>query len=73
MFTPITLAVLRWIHDARERAALRRLLEKDDRLLDDMGLTRAEIQDVLSEPGAVNLHERAKAQSRLSLALDGRL
>ena len=54
----------------RHRAALRALLEKDDRLLRDAGLTRPDIESALSKPYRISAWERAHCLSAHSLYLD---
>lgn len=60
-------AFIRELHD---RAQLRELLEKDDRLLRDVGLTRADIGAALSKPFRIQARDEALRLSRLSFNLD---
>lgn len=54
----------------RHRAALRALLEKDDRLLRDAGLTRADVESALSKPMGIGARHEAYRLSALSRKLD---
>jgi uncharacterized protein YjiS (DUF1127 family) len=71
MLTILTRAALRWMEEHRRRAQLRALLEKDDRLLGDIGLTRADIEEALSRPMTESARDHAYRHSARSLALDG--
>lgn len=52
---PITTSLLEWVQHrlalAQDRREVRRLLDLDSRLLDDMGLERYDISCALSAPG----------------------
>ena len=56
--------------ELQDRRQLQALLEKDDRLLRDMGLTREDIGAALSKPYKVGATTEAKRLSRLSFRLD---
>lgn len=56
--------------ELRDRRQLQALLEKDDRLLRDMGLTREDIGLALSRPFAIRAKDEAHRLSRLSFRLD---
>lgn len=58
------------IQEHRHREQLRELLQKDDRLLQDAGLTRADIESALNKPMGLSARGEAYRLSRLSLALD---
>lgn len=60
----------RWMREARNRRELRSLLEKDDRILRDVGLTRADVESALSQPFGADARDEAYRLSRLSLRLD---
>ena len=72
MLTLLTNHILRWIRRHRQRAALRRMLQMNDRMLEDIGLRRTEIEAVLGDPLDRETWPMAEARrlSRLSLALD---
>ena len=55
----------------RNRRELRELLEKDDRILSDIGLTRADVESALSKPMGINARHEAFRLSRLAFYLDG--
>ena len=56
--------------ELQDRRELRELLEKDPRILSDIGLTRADIQASLDKPLIVAARSEAYRLSRLSLELD---
>ena len=70
MLTPLINAVQRWGHEHRQRSQLRALIEKDDRILEDLGLRRADAEEALGRPSLENAREHAYNLSRRSLALD---
>ena len=70
MLTMLTRSALRWMEEHRRRAQLRALLEKDDRILDDIGLTRADIVEALGQPLHVDARDHAYLHSARSLAFD---
>ena len=55
----------------RDRRELRRLLEQDDRILRDIGLTRADVESALSKPMGLNARHEAVRLSQLAFYLDG--
>jgi uncharacterized protein YjiS (DUF1127 family) len=55
----------------RSRRELRELLEKDDRVLRDIGLTRADVEAALSKPMNIDARREAVRLSRLAFYLDG--
>lgn len=67
MLTLIANAFRRWLDDRRDRALLRRLLQKPDRELEDIGLTRGDIENALEQPYGVRIGEAARRGSRQSL------
>ncbi|HUF88080.1 MAG TPA: DUF1127 domain-containing protein [Thermohalobaculum sp.] len=71
MLTILTRSALRWMEEHRRRAQLRGLLEKDDRMLEDIGLTRGDIEEALSRPMQADAREHAYRAATRSLALDG--
>ncbi|MEO1776367.1 MAG: DUF1127 domain-containing protein [Pseudomonadota bacterium] len=70
--TMLTKAGLRWMEEHRKRAQLRRLLDHDDRMLEDIGLTRIEAEIALGLPMDQDAMKAAHAASRRSLSLDRR-
>ena len=58
------------LEEYRHRSQLRALLAKDDRLLRDAGLTRADIEVALSRPFGTAARCEAYRLSRQSLRLD---
>ena len=70
MLTLIVNAVKEQIREQKDRAQLRGLLSKDDRLLRDAGLTRADIESALNKPLGLNARNEAYRLSALSLRLD---
>jgi uncharacterized protein YjiS (DUF1127 family) len=57
--------------ELRDRRELRDLLEKDDRILHDIGLTRPDVESALSRPIGINARREAARLSRLAFYLDG--
>jgi uncharacterized protein YjiS (DUF1127 family) len=55
----------------RGRRELRELLEKDDRILHDIGLTRVDVESALSKPVGINARREAVRLSRIAFYLDG--
>lgn len=51
---------------ARERRALRSILDKDDRTLSDIGLTRSDVNAALSDPKVIDARAEAFRLSRLA-------
>ena len=70
MITLLIAALRRRNAERRRRARLRALLVKDDRLLEDMGLCRADISESLCLPLSLNARDHANRLSARSLALD---
>jgi len=73
MVTMLTEAGLRWMEHKRQVAALRRLLQHEDNILEDIGLRRAEIERALALPQGSDMLRRARQASEASLRLDRRL
>lgn len=61
----------RYYHNWRARAALRRLTDYDDRMLDDIGVTRGELHWALAQPLDMNaarlLEDRSRRRRRREL------
>ncbi len=53
-----------------KRRQLRALLKQEDRLLTDMGLTRADVEHALRQPLHVSARDEADRLSRLTLTMD---
>lgn len=58
------------VAEYRDRQALRQLLEHDDRMLSDIGLTRGDVESALSKPFGLGARTEAFRLSRLSRELD---
>jgi len=71
MITMLTRGALRWMEEHRRRAELRALLKYDDKMLDDIGLVRAEILAALELPTETEAVAAARSRSQKS-ALPGR-
>lgn len=71
MLTLLTTSALRWMEEHRRRAQLRGLLEKDDRVLEDIGLTRGDIEEALSRPMSESARDHAYRHAARTMALDG--
>ena len=71
MLTPLINAVRRWSQEHRSRSQLRALIEKDDRVLEDLGLRRGDVEEALGRSILENAREQATRLSTRSLALDG--
>ncbi|MEM1160531.1 MAG: hypothetical protein AAGJ28_06325 [Pseudomonadota bacterium] len=54
----------------RNRLELNRLLEKDDRLLRDAGLTRTDIEAALGRPWRFDARDEAIRMSHMTLKMD---
>ena len=67
LFKPL---VRTWFKELRNRRQLRELLEKDDRLLQDAGLTRHDVEAALAKPMEFDARSEALRLSRISLQLD---
>ena len=72
MLTLLITALRRLTAERRRRAQLRELLTKDDRILEDIGLRRADIDEALGLRYSDNARDYAYRMSARSLALDGR-
>ena len=70
MFSFFKPLVRAWFKELRNRRQLRDLLEKDDRLLQDAGLTRHDVEAALSKPMEFDARSEAVRLSRISLQLD---
>jgi uncharacterized protein YjiS (DUF1127 family) len=57
--------------EMRNRRELRDLLERDDRVLQDIGLTRGDIEAALGKPLGFNARHEAFRLSRMAFYLDG--
>ena len=57
--------------ELRDRRELRDLLEKDDRILRDIGLTRADVGSALAKPMGINARHEAARLPRVAFYLDG--
>ncbi|MGF1622233.1 MAG: DUF1127 domain-containing protein [Rhodomicrobiaceae bacterium] len=63
MITMLTKGALRWMEEHRRRAELRALLKYDDKMLDDIGLVRAEILAALELPVETDAIATARSRS----------
>ena len=61
----------RLARELRERREMRELLEKDDRILRDIGLTRVDVEAALSKPVGIDARREAVRLSRIAFYLDG--
>ena len=73
MFDLIAHRLKAWYREFRDRQQLRDLLAKDDRVLEDIGLTRQDIEAALMKPFGVSGRNEAYRLSLLSLALDRKI
>lgn len=71
MLTDLIATFRHWTEERRQRAQLRTLLDKDDRLLTDIGLTRHDIEMALDEPISTPARTEAYRRSAFSLQFDG--
>ncbi|MEM6487930.1 MAG: hypothetical protein AAF677_06600 [Pseudomonadota bacterium] len=71
--TMITRWVRRYRQAHRQRIALQALLRQNDRILDDMGLVRGEVERALGLPLGEGTPAGAREASRRSLGLDHKL
>ncbi len=71
MLTLLTTSALRWMEEHRHRAQLRGLLQKDNRMLEDIGLTRGDIEEALSRPMSESARDHAYRHATRTMALDG--
>ena len=65
----LTRSDLRWMEDQRRRAALRRMLEADDRELAGIGLRRGEVEETRDLPAGTDLCARARTRPALARRL----
>ena len=68
MLTLLLSAIRRRIRERRRRARLRSLLGKSDRILEDIGLRRSDIEEALGLPYAQSARDHAYRMSARSLA-----
>ena len=66
-FKPLAQA---WFKELRNRRQLQSLLQKDDRILRDVGLTRHDVEAALAKPIEFDARAEALRLSRISLQLD---
>jgi uncharacterized protein YjiS (DUF1127 family) len=71
MIAYLTELARRWSAERRRRAQLRALLDKDDRILADIGLTRTDIEHALAQPITTDSREHAYQFSAKTLAMEG--
>ena len=71
MLNLLTTTARRWMEERRHRSQLRALLQKDDRLIEDAGLRRADIEEALNLPRWDRARDHAYHASTRSLTLDG--
>lgn len=57
--------------ELRDRRELRDLLDRDERILRDIGLTRADVESALAKPLGLGARHEAYRLSRLAFYLDG--
>jgi uncharacterized protein YjiS (DUF1127 family) len=62
----LTLSDLRWMEEHRQRAALGRMLEKDDRTLAELGLHREEVREVLDRAQGGDVCAAARGRPALA-------
>jgi uncharacterized protein YjiS (DUF1127 family) len=72
MLTILTRTALLWMEDQRRRAAVRNLLTRDDRTLEDIGLRRPELEHALGLPTGADIIGEARRRSRQAILLDRR-
>lgn len=70
MLNALNSMIRAWLKELRNRRELNQLLQKDDRLLRDVGLTRADVEAALSKPISMDARDEAYRLSTLSLRLD---
>lgn len=56
--------------ELKDRREMRALLEKDERMLRDIGLTRADIESALNKPLGIAARHEAHRLARIALTLD---
>ena len=71
--TKVFSVVRTFFKELRDRRQLMALLQKDDRMLRDVGLTREDIGVALSKPFSIQARNEAMRLSRLSFSLDRKL
>ena len=71
--TQVISVVGAFFKELRDRRQLMALLQKDDRMLRDVGLTREDIGVALSKPFSIQARNEAMRLSRLSFSLDRKL
>lgn len=59
-----------FLKEAKDRRQLQDLMQKDDRILRDIGLTREDIGVALNKPFNVRARSEARRLSRVSFNLD---
>ncbi|MEL6765999.1 MAG: hypothetical protein AAFP17_02360 [Pseudomonadota bacterium] len=69
MFTLLGAKALKYMEDHRQRALLRRMLDRDDRMLRDIGLDRASVHEALSLPMGAGARDHAITLSEHSLGI----
>lgn len=57
--------------ELKDRRELRKLLEQDERMLRDIGVTRVDVEAALSKPLGIGARNEAYRLSRLAFCLDG--
>ena len=72
MFTALIARLHLLVAERRHRAQLRRLLDKDDRILRDIGLVRFDVEAALAAPLGTDARREARRLSAHTFALDGR-
>ncbi len=70
MLTLLINALKNRIRESQDRRTLRRLLNRDDRTLRNIGLTRPDIESALAKPFGIGARNEARRLSRLSFSLD---
>ena len=73
MMSVLTVSAMRWMERRRQRVRLRRLLDHDDRTLEDIGLRRSEIEHALALPWNADPAAEARRLSRRALCLDRKI
>ncbi|MEM7061027.1 MAG: DUF1127 domain-containing protein [Pseudomonadota bacterium] len=59
-----------FLAEVKDRRQLQTLLQKEDRILQDIGLTREDIEMALQKPYNVPARSEARRLARLSFSLD---
>ena len=68
--TQVISLIRAFLKEFNDRRQLRALLNKDDRLLRDIGVTREDVAIALNKPFRIPAREEARRLSRVSLAMD---